>query len=222
MSEIIIGSPASGAKVLRRQNIQKDLNGLETITENYTIRTADRATITPAKDTLHSTFSTAIPKYSRMVVETTTLDETDGGLTTLTVVYVGLTSSTGLPPAIVRLLPTPGAGIFGPAILIEAEYLTDKTETQFMQDGSGGQIVEVGIIPPYGSGIAMPSDINGTAMPRNPREPFKSQTVGTAFNYHGYLQQTISSEKRGLFLVVRVIFAEAKSGIAATSFSAFA
>lgn len=222
MSEIIIGSPASGAKVLRRQNIQKDLNGLETITENYTIRTADRATITPAKDTLHSAFSTAIPKYSRMVVETTTLDETDGGLTTLTVVYVGLTSSTGLPPAIVRLLPTPGAGIFGPAILIEAEYLTDKTETQFMQEGSGGQIVEIGILPPYGSGIAMPSDINGTVMPRNPREPFKSQTVGAAFNYHGYLQQTISSEKRGLFLVVRVIFAEAKSSIVATSFSTFA
>lgn len=221
MSAVIIGSPLPGAKVLQRQNFQKDINGLETITENYIIRTTDRATIAPVKDTLHSAFSTAIPSYSRMAVETITFDETDGGLTTMSVVYVGLTSSAGLPPAVVRLIPTPGAGVYGPDMIIEAEYLTDKTETQFMQDGCDGQIVETGIIPPLGRGIAMPSSINGTIMPRNPREPFFSQGIGSAFKYHGYLQKSFSSDKRGLFLVVKITFSESTSSIVATSFSAF-
>jgi hypothetical protein len=220
MAFSIIGS-AIDSKVLQRQNFSKEPNGLETIIENYAIKTSNRDTIVPNKDTLHSEFSSSSTKYTRMVVESVTTEEQDGGITQMLVTYVGLTSLTGLPLAIVRLIPTPGAGIFGPAMVIEAEYLTDKTETKFIQDGCDGQIISTGILPPLGTGIAMPSQINGTVMPKNPKEPYSAQSLGSAFKYHGYLQQSLSSEKRGKFLVVRVVFAEAASSLVASSFSAF-
>ena len=224
MASTIIGNAigaTSTSKVLQRQNFSKEPNGLETIIEAYAIQTANRDLIVPEKNTLHFAFSSSTKKYSRMVVESVTTEEQDGGITQMLVTFVGLTTSTGLPPAIVRLIPTPGAGIFGPNMVIEAEFLTDKSETQFMQDGSGGQIIQVGIIPPLANGIAMPSQINGTDMPKNPREPFTSQSVGTAFKYHGYLQGSLSCERRGLFLVARVSFSEAASSLVATSFSQF-
>lgn len=221
MSAVIVGSPSSGQKVLRRADFSVERNGLETLNEVYTVRTADRRTLQPNFGTLHSAYSTASTKFVRMAVEIFSFREQDGDLTEINVTYVGLTSLSGLPPPIVRLIPTPGAGIFGPNMVIEAEFLTDKSETQFMQDGSGGQIIQVGIIPPLANGIAMPSQINGTDMPKNPREPFTSQSVGTAFKYHGYLQGSLSCERRGLFLVARVSFSEAASSLVATSFSQF-
>ena len=221
MSAVIVGSPSSGQKVLRRADFSVERNGLETLNEVYTVRTADRRTLQPNFGTLHSAYSTASTKFARMAVENFSFREQDGDMTEINVTYVGLTSLSGLPPAIVRLIPTPGAGIFGPNMVIEAEFLTDKSETQFMQDGSGGQIISVGILQPLSTGIAMPSKINGTDMPKNPREPFSSQSLGTAFKYHGYLQQSLSCERRGLFLVARVSFAEAASSLVATSFSQF-
>lgn len=221
MSAVIVGSPSSGQKVLRRADFSVERNGLETLNEVYTVRTADRRTLQPNFGTLHSAYSTASAKFARMAVENFSFREQDGDLTEINVTYVGLTSLSGLPPAIVRLIPTPGAGIFGPNMVIEAEFLTDKSETQFMQDGSGGQIISVGILQPLSTGIAMPSKINGTDMPKNPREPFSSQTVGSALKYHGYLQQSLSCERRGLFLVARVSFAEAASSLVGTSFSKF-
>ena len=224
MASTIIGNAigaTSTSKVLQRQNFSKEPNGLETIIEAYAIQTTNRDLIVPEKDTLHSAFSSSAKKYSRMVVESVTTEEQDGGITQMLVTFVGLTTSTGLPPAIVRLIPTPGAGIFGPNMVIETEFLTDKSVTQFMQDGYGGQIIQVGIIPPLTNGIAMPSQINGTILPSNPREPFQRGGIGLTVRYHGYLQQSLSCERRGLFLVARVTFAEAQSSLVATSFSQF-
>ena len=216
MPAVLIGSPASNNKVLRRADFSTERNGLETLNEIYTIRTADRANLSPDFNDLHKDYSTATTKYSRMSVENFSFREQDGDLTELNVTYVGLTTSTGLPPAIVRLIPTPGAGIFGPPMIIEAEFITNKTTTQFMESGSGGQTIVTGILPPLSSAIAMPSQINGTALPRNPREPYYSQTAGgtgVGLKYYGYLQTSISCEKRGLFLVARVTFAEAATSI---------
>jgi hypothetical protein len=117
MSFSIVGSSLNSsttAKVLQRQNFNKEPNGLETIVESYAISTANRDTIVPEKDTLHSAFSSSAKKYTRMVVESVTTEEQDGGITQMLVTFVGLTTATGLPPAIVRIIPTPGAGIFGP------------------------------------------------------------------------------------------------------------
>lgn len=107
-------------------------------------------------------------------------------------------------------------------MVIEAEYLTDKSETEFIKEGCGGQVINVGALNSNARAILMPPSINGTLMPKNPREPFRKTTIGADISYHGYLQQSLSSEKRGLFLVVKVIFQEGQSGLIATSFSPFA
>jgi len=221
MSAVIVGSPSSGSKVLRRGDFATERNGLETLNEIYTIRTADRATLKPNFGDLHKDYSGASTKFSRMSVENFSFREQDGDLTEMNVTYVGLTTSAGFPLALVRLIPTPGAGIYGPQMIIEAEYLTDKTETQFIQDGCGGQIINVGVLGQTSNAFLMPSVINGTSMPKNPREPFRRTTNAVDISYHGYLQASLASEKRGLFLVVRVVFQEGQSGLIATSFSPF-
>jgi hypothetical protein len=118
MSAIILGSPVSGQKVLRRNEFSTQRNGLEFINEIYTIRTADRTTIQPDFETLHKDFSTASAKYARMAVENVAFKEIDGDLSEMTVSYVGLTSASGLPPALVRIIPQMDKGVFGPPCVI--------------------------------------------------------------------------------------------------------
>ena len=102
MSAVIVGSPSSGSKVLRRADFSTQRNGLETLNEVYTVRTADRKTLQPSFGTLHSAYSTASTTFARMAVENFSFREQDGDLTEINVTYVGLTSSSGLPPAVVR------------------------------------------------------------------------------------------------------------------------
>jgi hypothetical protein len=209
MSAVIVGSPSSGQKVLRRADFSVERNGLETLNEVYTVRTADRRTLQPNFGTLHSAYSTASTKFARMAVESLSFRGQDGDLTEINVTYVGLTSSSGLPPAIVRLIPTPGAGIFGPNIVIEAEFLTDKSETDFSANGAGGLTGPAGLFS--AAVIFMPDTINGTKMPANPREPFFRDGVTISRSYSGYTQQSLSCDRRGLFLVARATFAEQQS-----------
>jgi hypothetical protein len=222
MSAVIVGSPASGAKVLQRQNFQRDINGLETITEIYIIRTADRATLAPEKDTTHASFSSATTKYARMAVETITFDENDGGLTTMSVGYAGLTSSSGLPKPVVRQIPTTGAGIYGPPLTIEIEFVTDLVESEF----SVGQLVKG--IPAtqqftnvgFGRFITMPTELNGLTLPSQPR-PIGIAQKSKAGNitYFGYCMDSIDSTRRGQFLVAKAVFKEKQFGIGAFAYA---
>ena len=157
----ILGSSID-TKVLQRQNFSKEPNGLETIIETYAIQTANRDTVVPNRDTLHSDFSSSTKKYSRMVVESVTTEEQDGGITQMLVTFVGLTSLTGLPPAIVRLIPTPGAGIFGAPLVIEAEFITDVSETEFIRGNiQATASINLGNVS-FGTVNQMPPFINGT------------------------------------------------------------
>lgn len=211
MASEIIGSSID-SKVLQRQNFNKEPNGLETIIEAYAIKTANRDTVIPEKNTLHSTFSSSSKKYSRMVVESVVTEEQDGGITQMLVTFVGLTTSTGLPPPIVRLIPTAGEGVYGPPLVIEAEYVTDVSETQFM----AGQLAQNNgalAAPLWKTVIKMPEFINGYAMPKDPAQAFfRSPTgnfpVGIIENYAGYCVLSKSCERRGLFLVARDTFHE--------------
>ncbi len=200
MSAVIVGSPSSGSKVLRRADFSTERNGLETLNEIYTVRTADRRTLQPSFGTLHSTYSTASTKFARMAVENFSFREQDGDLTEINVTYVGLTSSAGLPPALVRLIPTPDAGIFGPDMVIEAEFLTEKSETEFLDAGAGG-LKNVSI-------IYIPESINGTKLPSNPRPPYRFDSYAGYYAYFGYTQQSLACEKRGTMLVAKAVFAE--------------
>ena len=216
MSAVIVGSPNSGGKVLQRQDFQRDINGLETITENYKIRTEDRLTLAPAKDTTHASFSSSTSKYTRMAVETISFGEEDGGLTTMSIVYVGLTASTGLPKPVVRMIPTTGAGIYGPPLTIEVEFVTDLVESEF----ANGQLVKgiptnqkftnVGL----GRFLTMPSEINGLVLPSQPRPLGITQSsIGGNITYYGYCMDNLDSTRRGQFLVAKAVFKEKQFGI---------
>lgn len=219
MAEVIFGSPASGGKVLRRQSFQKDLSGLETIREEYIIRTIDRASITPDKDVKHSAFSSATQKYQRMAVETTSTEEMDGGITSLIVTYVGLTESTGLPPAVLRTIPATGAGVFGPPINLEAEFVSDVSITEILA-GKFSSLSQS--IPSTGIGIIrMPAFINGTKMPENPRTPYTQEGAGltssTYYRYEGYIVNNTQATQRGQFIVATITFSEYAVSIAGVS-----
>ena len=211
MASLVIGSAIS-SKVLQRQNFNKEPNGLETIIEAYAIQTANRDAVVPEKDTLHSAFSSSTKKYSRMVVESVTTEEQDGGITQMLVTFVGLTSLTGLPPAIVRLIPTADAGIYGPPLTIEAEFLTDVSESEFIKGNiQTTATISLGNVG-FGTVNQMPAFINGTKMPDNPRQPFNSSNRVSITQYFGYCTQTYSCERRGLFLIARASYAEVQTG----------
>jgi len=210
MAFSIIGSSID-SKVLQRQNFNKEPNGLETIIEAYAIKTSNRDTIVPERFTLHSAFSSSSKKYTRMAVDSVATEEQDGGITSMLVTYVGLTSSTGLPPPIIRLIPTAGEGVYGPPLVIEAEYVTDVSETQFM----AGQLAQNnGILraPLFNPTIKMPESINGTAMPRDPLSAFYKTPAGfgggNIVQYSGYCVLSMSCDRRGLFLVARNTYHE--------------
>ena len=122
------------------------------------------------------------------------------------VTFVGLTTPSGLPPPIIRIIPTVGEGIYGPPIVIEAEYVTDVNETDFLQ----GQIAQNNAlerVPVWKPTIRMPEYINGFPMPKNLEAKFN---VGGSIieNYSGYCYLSKSCERRGLFLVARDSFHE--------------
>ena len=217
MSAVVIGSPLSGAKVLNRQTYQREINGLETIVETYLVNSADRISLAPLKDVTHSAFSTATNKYPRMAVETINFDEQQGGISALNVTYVGLTSSSGLPKPFVRMIPTTGAGIYGPPLTIEVEFVTDVTENQI----ATGQLTKDSVVslsayqlnnPNIVKG-PIPTELNGLALPSNPVPTFTKQLglIG-GYNYYGYCQDSVNSERRGQFLVARVVYKEKQVG----------
>jgi hypothetical protein len=215
MAFSIVGSSLNSsttAKVLQRQNFNKEPNGLETIIESYAIATANRDTIIPEKNTLHSAFSSSAKKYTRMVVESVTTEEQDGGITQMLVTYVGLTTATSLPPAIVRLIPTAGAGIYGPPLTIEAEFVTDVSETDFIKGNINATAsIKLGNIS-FGTVNQMPPVINGTQMPDNPRPPGFVRRAGAFGQYFGYCVESFSCERRGIFLIARTTYIE-KEGL---------
>jgi hypothetical protein len=227
MSFSIVGASLNSsttAKVLQRQNFNKEPNGLETIIESYAIATANRDTIIPEKNTLHSAFSSSAKKYTRMVVESVTTEEQDGGITQMLVTFVGLTTSTGLPPPIVRLIPTAGEGVYGPPLVIEAEYVTDVSETEFMA-GQLAQNTGLGRQALFSTTIKMPAVINGTTMPVDPRTAFFNAPKGgfgggVFIKYSGYCVLSMSCDRRGLFLIARNTYHEVQQ-IAVSTQGAF-
>jgi hypothetical protein len=210
MASVVIGSAIgakTSSKVLQRQNFSKEPNGLETIIEAYSILTSNRDTVVPEKGTLHSAFSSSTKTYTRMAVESVNTEEQDGGITQMLVTYVGLTTLTGLPPPIVRLIPTASAGLYGPPLVIEAEYVTDVSETQFM----AGQLTVSEALSNnslFRPTIKMPSFINEYEMPKDPRPPFSSSNAGGFFQYGGYCVLSVSCDRQGIFLVARNTYHE--------------
>lgn len=168
MGAILLGSLASGGKVLRKSQRSTEVDGLVTLSETYTIRTQDIASIEPDRNTLHSAFSSASIKYTRMAVETTRVDQLDGGLSQLTVNYVGLDYASGLPPAFITTVGQPGVGVFGADAAIVVKYITQDSLYDTLKGGNIQlQLGKTNLTLP--TKRLMPTSINNTQLPPNPR-----------------------------------------------------
>lgn len=218
MGAIILGSLAGGGKVLRRSQSSTEVDGLVTLTEAYTIRRQDIESIEPARNTAYNTF-TGTTKFPRMSVETTRVDPIDGNLAQLTVNYVGLDYASGLPPAYVTAVGQPGAGVFGADASVVARYITQQPVFDLLKGASitlnfsGGGITSNLTLP---SKRFIPASINGTAMPPNPRaREYRAVLSGGSFRewlYAGYVQTSISFERRGGFNQIEEQFTEFFTG----------
>ena len=235
MSALIVGaSLASGQKVLRKSQSSSEVDGLVTITETYAIRTEDAGSLEPDRNTTYNAF-TGTTKYPRMLVETTRVEPMDGGIANLIVNYVGLDYASGLPPAYITVVGQPGVGVFGADASVVVKYISQDS----LFDTLRGSVLSLSL---GGSSLVlptkrlMPSSINGTALPPNPRQreyrrsPTLSEVQAAAnsnvqrgvifsgyvsyyaptieYIYAGYVQTGISFARRGLFNQVEEQFTE--------------
>jgi len=236
MAAVIINTALNaGQKILRKTQSSSEVDGLVTIVETYVIRSQDAASLEPDRNTSHASFSTATNKYGRMLVETTRVEPLDGDLAELIVTYVGLDYASGLPPAYITVAGQPGVGVFGADASVVVKYISQDS----LFDALKGSVLSLSL---GGSSLVlptkrlMPSTINGTAMPPNPRQreyrrsPTLSE-VAAAVNdnlkrgvissgyvsyyaprieyiYAGYVQAGISFARRGLFNQIEEQFTE--------------
>jgi hypothetical protein len=103
MAATFVGT-AINSKVLRSTSQNIETNGLVTLEETYTVKTSSAQSIIPRTDTSHSSFSSATTKYANMLVESSSLKEELGGLSTFVVNYAGLLSSV-LSAPVIRKIP---------------------------------------------------------------------------------------------------------------------
>lgn len=158
----------SGEKILRKTQRSTEVDGLVTLTETYTILSADIATIEPDRNTTHYAFTSSATKYPRLLVETTRVEPLDGGLAQLIVNYVGLDYTTGLPPAYITTTGQPGVGVFGADAAIVVKYITQDSLFDTLKGGNISlQLGTTNLTLP--TKRLMPTSINGTALPPNPR-----------------------------------------------------
>ena len=218
MSAIIIGSPASATKVLRKSQRSTEVDGLVTLTETYTIRRQDIESIEPSRNTAYNTF-TGTTKFPRMSVETTRVEPIDGDLAELIVTYVGLDYASGLPPAYVTAVGQPGAGVFGADASVVVKYITQQSVFELLQ---GSSVTLNFSRAGFSANLTLPSkrfipsNINGTAMPPNPRgREYRAQISFGSLRewlYAGYVQSSISFQRRGSFNQIEEQFTEFFTG----------
>ena len=214
MSAVIVGTSLnSGQKVLRKSERTTEVDGLVSLTETYVIRSADIESIEPGRNTAYSTF-TGLNTFPRMQVETTRVEPMDGGLATLVVNYVGLDYASGLPPAFVTAVGQPKVGVFGSDASVVARYITQQPVFDLLK-GSQITLQFLGNFSPsvnLPSKRFMPATINGTAMPPNPRaREYRIRIFGGVISewlYAGYVQTSISFQRRGLFNQIEEQFSE--------------
>ncbi|NBW16677.1 MAG: hypothetical protein EBR82_52740 [Caulobacteraceae bacterium] len=241
---IISSTLGASGKILRKSTRSTSVDGLVTLVENYTIRTADIATLEPDAGTTHASFSSNPTKYVRMLVETTATNPMDGELTELVVTYVGLDYASGLPKAYITAVGQPGVGIFGADAAVVVKYITQDSLFDTLKGGNVGlNLGSTNLTLP--TKRLMPTAINGTSMPPNPRQReyrrskniSEVQSIATAqYNsylkanpvgpggivqppvifyapqnewiYAGYVQTSISFQRRGLFNQIEEQFTE--------------
>ena len=153
-----------------------------------------------------------------MLVETTSIEPMDGDLAQLLVTYVGLDYASGLPPAYIAAVGQPRAGVFGADAAVSARYITEQPVFDLLK---GAPITLNFSIYNFAANLNlptkrfMPASINGTAMPSNPRaREYRAGgfDVFQEWLYAGYVQTSISFQRRGSFNQIEEQFSEFFTG----------
>lgn len=204
--------------VLKRENVHTDPNGLNTIIMNFAVRTQDIGAVQPNVGYSHAEFCNrhGISKsifYSTMKVVSVNTEEQDGGLSEMIVTFEGLMYTGTMPLPIVRYIPTEGQGIYGPPIVIQAEYVTLQSDSQFLALFDPQNNLAQPVLW-FAQRKKMPRYINGYEMPKDPKEAFFA-TPGTGGGiiqeYLGYCYLSVACERRGGALLVTSSFGEVQN-----------
>jgi hypothetical protein len=110
-------------------------------------------------------------------------------------------------------------------LTIEVEFVTDVTENQI----ATGQLTKDSVVslsayqlnnPNIVKG-PIPTELNGLTLPSNPRPTFRRELglVG-GYQYYGYCQDSVNSDRRGQFLVARVVYKEKQVGFGSPDIAA--
>jgi hypothetical protein len=207
----IIGIPAG--KMIRTSVISDtDDLGFTRLTETYAFATSEFQTfrtrlinLTPYNTVMNYVYPTPSTTYPYVVIDSVSISEEVGGISTATVQYLGILKPTKansgdtswLPPAKQKLLPS-DSGI-NPDVVVDFIYYSD----------SGSPELE--ILKKFSLGTQLPQTINGTNLYRSPVAPYgEGSRVGlpsrlfpgtfarTEF-YYGMLCSSHFSERVGLF-----------------------
>jgi hypothetical protein len=191
MPSTLLGQPASTQKVFQSQTISRDALGMIRMTETYTIRASALASTLPVRGTLHSSWSTATPAYTRMTVEESGYTLRQGDLADLSVTFTGLLTVSGLPAPMVRYVP---GQVDAPT----------RVEIRFVQPFQNAVLYSVGALAP--------ATIAGYPIPRGlPSGPSQDWSVrnttaaATTINRSPMLIEAFDMEQQGLFAVCRVL-----------------
>ena len=191
-----------------------DVLGLSRLTESYAFATSEFQTfrtrlinLTPYNTVMNYVYPSPTTTYPYVVIDSVSISEEVGGISTATVQYLGILKPTKansgdtswLPPAKQKLLPS-DSGI-NPVVVIDFIYYSD----------SGSPELEM--LKKFAIGTQLPQTINGSNIYRSPVAPYgASSRQGLlsglakrkfvfvfAEQYYGMLCSSHFSERVGLF-----------------------
>jgi hypothetical protein len=218
----IIGIPAG--KMIRKSVVSDtDVLGLTRLTESYAFATSEFQTfrtrlinLTPYNTVMNYVYPAPTTTYPYVVIDSVSISEEVGGISTATVQYLGILKATRasigdtswLPPAKQRLQPHNGAE--NPvSVIVDFIYYSDSLSP------------ELDMIKKYGTGTSLPSSVNGLNLYRSIKEPYYREVAASEFRetgvdvtlgdggrvassrrYYGMLCVSHFSERVGLFYKV--------------------
>ena len=222
----IIGIPAG--KMIRKSVVSDtDVLGLTRLTESYAFATSEFQTfrtrlinLTPYNTVMNYVYPAPTTTYPYVVIDSVSISEEVGGISTATVQYLGILKATRasigdtswLPPAKQKVQPSTGIENLV-SVVVDFIYYSDS------------EYPELDLYKRYGVGTSLPISINGFNLYRSIKEPYYierdqvGQRIGSlapgavAFNdltgtgaqgsyYYGMLCVSSFSERMGLFLKV--------------------
>ena len=178
----------AGSSILRDTVYERTIEGLEKITEHRTCLTADVSSLlsTYKNNAVH-------PTYGNMVVEETNSSPMPGGLSSLSVRYVGLFSS-ALPSPLINVEPV-DAFLHNP-VQVVIRFVASADD-------------DVSLAAQFGKYRPMPaSPFRGVPFYQSIRAPYETQDEQgrTIFTYYGMLSTGCFFQRHGKYVIVTATY----------------